>query len=195
MRPRGRRCLPTLKGGGSQASPTGSGDFSIAASDAARTATREDFEGGLLLEGLLQFDAGVASTPLIIYVHGDTASEPDEGFTVTLANASGAAHIVGSTAAGTIRNDDAGQIGLGDFGVAAEAAVKDELNSGPTFFNFTVARSGDASSFTTIDYSTAQQLARHASAAERPCARLRQRSERKQPSPPFPEDHPPGRGA
>ncbi len=34
--------LPTLKGGGSQASPTGSGDFSIAASDAARN----ELDGG-----------------------------------------------------------------------------------------------------------------------------------------------------
>ena len=181
--------LPSVVGGGAQASPTGSGELSIAAGDAARNelnggatpfvftvtragqldkvttvkcvvrgsgtnaATRDDFEGSQLLEGLLQFAAGEASKTLLIYVHGDTAPEGDEGFTVTLANASGAAHIVGSTAAGTIRNDDdANQIGSGDFGIAAETAAKDELNSGPTFFNFMVARSGDASSFTTIDY-------------------------------------------
>ena len=181
--------LPNVLTSGAKASPTGSGDFSIAAVDAARNelnggstpfaftvtragllnqvttvkcvvtgsgtngATNEDFEGGVLLQGLLQFGVGEASKTLIIYVHGDTAPEPDEGFTVTLANASGDAHIVGSTATGTIRNyDDAGQIGSGDFGVAAEVAVKDELNSGPTFFNFTVARSGDASRFTMVDY-------------------------------------------
>jgi hypothetical protein len=54
----------------------------------------------------LTFAAGETSKTLTIYVSGDLAIEADEGFTVTLSNASGNAQITTAAATGTIQNDD-----------------------------------------------------------------------------------------
>ncbi|AWN38561.1 beta strand repeat-containing protein [Methylobacterium radiodurans] len=75
---------------------TGSG---ASAADAA------DF-GGTLPSGTVTIAAGQASTTLMINVTGDGLVEADDGFTVTLSNATANATIVQSTAIGTIRNDD-----------------------------------------------------------------------------------------
>jgi len=55
--------------------------------------------------GTLTFAAGVTSQTINVNVTGDTAVEPDEKFTVTLASATGAT-IARTTATGTITNDD-----------------------------------------------------------------------------------------
>jgi len=55
----------------------------------------------------LTFNAGDTSKPIDVTVNGDTTYEPDEMFTVTLSEPSGATILDGS-GTGTITNDDAG---------------------------------------------------------------------------------------
>ena len=76
---------------------TGSG---LDAADAA------DF-GGVLPSGTVNFAANETSKTVTIDVAGDTAVEVDEGFTVTLSNASPGAQIISATATGLIQDDDA----------------------------------------------------------------------------------------
>ena len=84
---------------------TGSGSN---AADAA------DFVGGLLPGGRVDFTTGETGKTITVHVYGDTTPEPNEGFTVTLSNASGGAQITTPTATGTIQNDDtSGNLALG----------------------------------------------------------------------------------
>ncbi len=72
-------------------------------SSAAGTATPGvDYEDG---SGTVTFPAGTTTAYLNFTVHADTSAEANETFTVTLANAVGAA-IHGATGTGTIANDD-----------------------------------------------------------------------------------------
>src|SRR5262249_25959073 len=96
-----------------------SGDASAAASVAwsvagsgAHPADAADFQGGALPSGTLSFAAGETSKVITVNVAGDAAVESDESFTLTLANASGAA-LGTATATGTITNDDAASGGTG----------------------------------------------------------------------------------
>jgi hypothetical protein len=68
-------------------------------------ANAADF-GGTLPSGQVAFAPGETTKTITVNVRGDTVVEPDEGFTVTLSGASGAAQITGPTASGIIRNDD-----------------------------------------------------------------------------------------
>jgi hypothetical protein len=105
---------------------TGSG---TASADAA------DFTGQLLPSGTLNFAVGEASKTITVSVAGDTELEVDEGFTVTLSNATGC-EIQTATAMGTIVSDDAG------LAIAATSANQPEGNTGTTAFSFVVTRSG-----------------------------------------------------
>ncbi|MCL4208006.1 MAG: hypothetical protein KJ000_36425, partial [Pirellulaceae bacterium] len=71
----------------------------------ASPADAADF-GGSLASGTVTFTAGQTSQTITVLVSGDTVVEPDEGFTVTLSNASGPATIATAAASGIIRNDD-----------------------------------------------------------------------------------------
>jgi len=71
--------------------------------------------GGALPGGTVSFADGEASKVITIAVAGDSTVEDDEGFTVTLSNASGAT-LGTATANGTIRNDDSASSGGGDTG-------------------------------------------------------------------------------
>ena len=69
-------------------------------------ADANDFDGGVLPSGTINFADGDATPQTIdILVAGDLTPENDEGFTITLSNASGAT-ITTDTANGTIQNDD-----------------------------------------------------------------------------------------
>ena len=72
----------------------------------ANPANGTDFSGGVLPSGASSFAAGQSSTTITVNVQGDTTSEPNEGFTITLANPVGATLDI-ATAAGNIVNDDA----------------------------------------------------------------------------------------
>ncbi|MCK7477218.1 MAG: hypothetical protein M0C28_06715 [Candidatus Moduliflexus flocculans] len=92
-----------------------------------------------LPSGTVSFAAGEASKQISINVSGDTAVEPDEGFTVTLANTPANATLATAAAAGTIRNDDVPTPArAGD--CQPLTAVQPEGDSGPTAFTFTVTR-------------------------------------------------------
>ncbi len=102
-------------------------------------ATASDFIGNVLPSGTVNFAAGESLQSITVMVAGDTTNEPNEGFTVTLSGASGAT-LGTATAAGLIRNDDASI-----FSVAPLTADRNEGNSGPTAFTFTVWREGNTS--------------------------------------------------
>ena len=68
------------------------------------TADAADFAGPT--SGTFSFEEGQTSAQVSILVAGDTVYEPNETFTVTLANATGGATIAGATATGTIQNDE-----------------------------------------------------------------------------------------
>ncbi len=79
------------------------GPVTVAYSTANGTATADADYGAT--SGTLTFAAGETSKTVHVDIGGDTASEANETFTVTLSNASGAT-IADATAVGTIVNDD-----------------------------------------------------------------------------------------
>src|SRR3546814_605171 len=119
-----------------------SGDTSAAGSvDYAVTgaANGADFVGGSLPGGTLSFAAGEASKTLTLQVAGDTAFEADEGFTVTLSNASAGSEIATAGAEGTILNDDPAPPAT-FLSIAALDAETAEGDAGTTAFTFSVTR-------------------------------------------------------
>ncbi|MCL4206381.1 MAG: hypothetical protein KJ000_28200, partial [Pirellulaceae bacterium] len=125
----------------------------------ANPANAADF-GGTLPSGQVSFAAGETSKSVTVNVSGDVQLESDEGFTVTLSNASGGATITTATASGTIRNDDPG------ISIVALAADKFEGQSGTTPFTFTVSRPGATSVVTTVNYAVTGIGANPANAAD-----------------------------
>ena len=79
-------------------------DWAVTGS-ATNHANAADF-GGMLPSGQVSFSTGESTKTLTVPVIGDTDVESDEGFTVTLSNASGGATISKSTATATIEDDD-----------------------------------------------------------------------------------------
>jgi hypothetical protein len=93
-----------------------------------------------------------------VQVNGDTTVEPDETFTVNLANVTGNATIVNAQGGGTIVNDD--QIVIEQ---PARISINDarlvEGNTGQTAFPFVVTLDRSHSAPVTVDYSTADGTA------------------------------------
>ena len=106
---------------------------------ATNGANATDF-GGSFPTGTVEFAATQTTQVITINVTADNLAEANEGFTVTLANASNA--ILGTTSAtGTINNDDT------SYSIAAQSATsanKNEGNTGNTAFTFVVTRIGVA---------------------------------------------------
>jgi RTX calcium-binding nonapeptide repeat (4 copies)/Calx-beta domain len=127
-------------------------------STGANPANATDF-GGTLPTGTVNFAPNETSKTITVNVSGDTAVEPDENFTVTLSNPSGAA-ITNATATGTIQNDDAG------LAIAATNGTQTEGNSGTKAFTFTVTRSGNTSGASTANWTVAGTGANPANAAD-----------------------------
>lgn len=80
-------------------------DYAVAGSG-SNVADAADF-GGALPSGTINFAATETTKTITINVTGDTLFEADEGFTITLSNASGANLGPQSVAQGTIQNDEA----------------------------------------------------------------------------------------
>ncbi|MGD9881882.1 MAG: DUF4214 domain-containing protein, partial [Reyranella sp.] len=100
---------------------TRSGDTSAAqsvgwsvAGSGTNAANAADFTVGVLPSGGVTFAAGETTQVVTINVQGDTTSEPNEGFTVTLANPSAGLVIATGSATGTIQNDDAAPLVVHD---------------------------------------------------------------------------------
>jgi len=134
-------------------------DWSVAGSG-ADPADNADFAGLLLPSGVLTFAPGETVKTISVELAGDPAVEPDETFTVTIANATGPdARIITPTAQGTIINDDQEPV-VGDgaqFSIALDSpARQSESDDGETVvFTFTVTRSGDTSVAHTVDWTVA----------------------------------------
>jgi hypothetical protein len=122
-------------------SRTASVQYAVTGSGSA-PANAADFAGNQLPGGTVQFAANETTQTISIQVAGDMLVEPDETFTVTLSNATGAT-IDAGTAVGTILNDDI------SLSVSAADANKAEGNSGSTPFTFIVTRRGLTTGTTT----------------------------------------------
>ena len=85
--------------------------WSVAGSG-ANPAIAADFQNSLLPSGTLTFAAGETSKSIVVNVVGDTTTEPNETFTLTLSNPSGAT-LGTATASGQITNDDGSSGGGG----------------------------------------------------------------------------------
>ncbi|MFO1157331.1 MAG: Calx-beta domain-containing protein [Reyranellaceae bacterium] len=126
----------------------------------ATAADPGDF-GGTLPAGSVVFEAGATSETITVAVSSDAAIEPDEAFQVVLSNASAGLAVVGDTATGTIRNDDA------TVSLAAAAASQAEGNSGAnTSLTFTLTLAGDGSVSHAVDYAVTGAGASPASAGD-----------------------------
>ncbi len=102
--------------------------------------------------GTITFAAGETSKTVNVVVAGDATVEPDETFTVTLSNASGAG-ITAATATGTITNDDiAPALSIG-------SASKAEGSSGTSNLAFTVTLSKASTTPVTVNYATSNGTA------------------------------------
>ncbi|MBV8516018.1 MAG: right-handed parallel beta-helix repeat-containing protein [Acidobacteria bacterium] len=98
--------------------------------------------------GTLTFAPGVTSQTIDVPIAGDTTSETDETFTVTLGTPSNAAIAV-SSATGTIVNDDAGPV------LSIDSVSQAEGNSGTSNFTFNVTLSAPSERTITVQYATA----------------------------------------
>ena len=113
-------------------------DYAVAGTG-ANAANAVDFLGAALPSGTLTFTPGQTSQTVTVNVAGDTASEADEGFQLTLGNATGGAAIAVASAARTILDDDS------VLSVAPLSANKPEgtgAAGATTGFTFTVSRTG-----------------------------------------------------
>lgn len=118
----------------------------------ASPANAEDFEGGVFPSGSLTFDLGVISQVITVKVQGDTTVESNEGFTVSLSNPSPPTIIGVGSASSTILNDDSAPVPP-SFAISATDASKAEgTGSASTPFVFTITRSGDPSSASSVRY-------------------------------------------
>ncbi|RAK58132.1 Calx-beta domain-containing protein [Phenylobacterium deserti] len=136
-------------------------DWSVSGSGAA-PADADDF-GGALPSGQVNFAAGESSKLITLDVAGDKVFEADEGFTVTLSNASGGSVISQATASGLIANDDPLPPSLS---LSATSASLAEGNSGPSVFTFTVTRAGDLSAAVTANWAVSGSGTNPADAAD-----------------------------
>ena len=119
-----------------------------ATSDGTATAGT-DYTAG---NGTLTFDAQDSSKTFTVTVTGDEVDEPNETFTVTLSNAQGAT-IGKATATGTITDDDAPELSIGD------ASVDEGASGESPTMTFTVTLSPAATLPVTVDWATADGTA------------------------------------
>ncbi|WP_144059751.1 beta strand repeat-containing protein [Rhodopirellula sallentina] len=124
-------------------------DYSVVGSGSA-PATVSDFNNNVFPSGQVTFFTGQTSKTITVFVSGDFAVESDEEFTVVLSNATGGAVIDVGSSTGTIRDDDDSASSL--LSIAAENAQQDEGNSGTKTFTFSVTRTGNISSGTSVSY-------------------------------------------
>ncbi len=124
-------------------------NYSVSGSG-ANPADVNDFNGNLLPTGNVGFGSGQTSKTITIVVRGDRDLESDETFAVMLSNPSFGDTISAASATGTIRNDDLPD--APSLSIEAANATRDEGDAGPTAFTFTVTRSGNLNTATTVDY-------------------------------------------
>ena len=132
-------------------------DFAVTGSG-ANPADAADFTGGLAT-GNVSFLAGASTATVSVDINGDFDVENDNGFTVTISNATDGT-ITTNAAASTITNDDS------DISIAATNANRNEGDSGVTNFTFTVSRVGSTALTETVSYGVVGSGANAADAAD-----------------------------
>ncbi len=113
-------------------------DFSVTGIG-ANGVDADDFPGGVLPSGTVEFADGQAVALVTVPVAGDTLPEANEFVAVTLSNPVGAVLGDSITAVGTVINDD----DFGELTIAADQVSLDEGDGGTTVFTFTVSRTGN----------------------------------------------------
>jgi len=129
-----------------------------------------DFVGGALPSGVVTFEVNQTTAYVQVFVQGDTYSEGNEEFLVTLVNPVGA-KLGQATATGFITNDDAGGNppptgGTTTLGFSTGSVTLAEGNSGSTAFSFTVTRSGPTTGTSSVNYTVSGSGANPATAAD-----------------------------
>jgi predicted extracellular nuclease len=132
-------------------SAAGTVDYTVTLPGGGFSANAADLSSAL--SGTVSFNAGETSKVLTLQIVADSNPEADEGFTVTLSNASSGGTLGDPSAVGTIVNDD----GSPPF-VSISDISQVEGNSGSSTFTFTITRTGGTGAFT-LDYSTADGTA------------------------------------
>jgi hypothetical protein len=119
-------------------------DYTITGSS-GNPADASDF-GGNFPSDTITFAANSPLETITVNVSGDTDVEENEGFTVTLSNATNNAQLTTATATGSIQNDDTG------FSITADSAAVNEGDTGSLGFTFTVTRSGITTGSNAVSY-------------------------------------------
>ncbi len=114
-------------------------------------ASETDFVGDVFPSGTLTFAPGITSQLITVDVKGDTTFEEDEGFVVSLQNASADTVIAEGVAFGNILNDDSSTLPP-TFGISATNANRLEGTGAATPFVFTITRSGDLTAAASVRY-------------------------------------------
>ena len=125
--------------------------YNIATSNGTATAGSDYVASSLSGQSI---SAGQTSKTFSVTINGDTASEGDETFNVTVSNVTGATMVDGS-AVGTITNDDTATGPT----LSVEDAVVEEGNSGTKTLTFNVLLSAASSAAVTVDVATADGTA------------------------------------
>src|SRR6476619_5687931 len=97
--------------------------------------------------GTVTFDPGQTTKTVDVTVNGDDTTEPDEGLTLDLSNASNA-NILDGSGAGTITNDDP----IPDVSIDDQSIT--EGNAGTSTITFNVTLSHASSDTVSVDYTT-----------------------------------------
>jgi hypothetical protein len=112
---------------------TGTSDLTWSVSGSgANPADASDFVGNAFPSGSLHFNAGDTTQTITVNLQGDTAFEPDEGFTVSLANNIGTQIQGQGMVSTTILNDDFQALNPGDIVITGiNASGTDEFSFVP----------------------------------------------------------------
>lgn len=146
-------------------SGTSTVDYAVTGSGAS-PANATDFVGGVIPSGSLTFAPGVITQVITVNVQGDTTVESNEGFTVSLLNPSPSTIIGVGSASGTILNDDSPPVPP-TFAISSTDASKAEgTGGGSTPFVFTVTRSGDTASVSSVRYTVSATGSNKASSSD-----------------------------
>ena len=110
-------------------------------------ARAQDFAGGTLPSGTVSFAAGQTSRTITVAVAGDTDSESNERFAVSLGSIPAGAAFTGTAAHGVILNDDGSRYSIGP-----ARRVAPEGTGGTSTMSFTVSRAGISAGTDTLDW-------------------------------------------
>jgi len=105
----------------------------------------DDFVGGVLPSGTVNFADGESVKDIIVQVAGDQTYGQDQTFRVLLSNPTGA-NLINADAIGTIRNDDS------QISITALDPAQQEGDGGTTVYRFEVTRVGALNTTATIDW-------------------------------------------